>query len=68
VDRKTFRIVIEIEADALVFDVLRDALQGDKRIQRAMRLFLTAAIENVLQVKDLGALFVNVTGGRLENA
>jgi hypothetical protein len=67
VDRKTFRIVIEIEADALVFDVLRDAL-GDKRIQRAMRLFLTAAIENVLQVKDLGALFVNVTGGRLENA
>lgn len=67
-ERQKFRIVIEVEAEPLVFDVLRDALQGDKRMQRALRLFLTIAVENVLKVKNVGALFVNVTGGRLESA
>lgn len=64
--KETFRIVIEIEADSLVLNVLRDALQGE-RVRRALKLHLTKALENVLEAAGIGALFINVTGGRLES-
>lgn len=64
--RKRFILTIEVEADALVIDVLRNALQGE-RVRRAMRLHLTKAVESVLSIVGADAFFVHVVGGALSN-
>jgi hypothetical protein len=65
--RTEFKIVIDVEADDVAADVLRDALQGE-RVRRALKLHLTKALESVLKTVGVDALFINVTGGSLESA
>jgi hypothetical protein len=62
--RTEFKIVIDVEADDIAADVLRRALERGP-VQRAMRLCLTKALEGTLEALGVGALFINVTGGRL---